>query len=731
MWMQWVLPFLMVTAVSGELGASEGRASAGGHMWLASVSVNHYQHLPDSAQLRFCDDDARDLIGRLRAGNGVDRDHIAEFRGDAVRPEYQPTRENLVRQLPLFLSQAKEGDSVILFLSMHGVQLPDSSGQRANRTYLLPADASPEAGADTWIDIEWLREQLHTVKAKNVVLLLDACHAGAIRDIAANLGGAPLNTRNVETVFKQRTQAPEKTVYTLVSCGSGQSSLESEELKHGLFTYWLLAGLDGAADVDGNSEVTMDEVFKFVQQRVPQAAAYYTRVLDKVYEQRPERFFCGPNHGDIPLLKLPTVAPGIALERCANILHATLQQTYGCEVLRGNAAPKRIGIIEFSSVNHSGQRELRGSLGAFGRISRDVLEREMLGLAQAQQDTRAYHIVPARKLEASLKNIELTQVEDGVLNLDANVPADSQVDALLIGSYTRLGGDPDDANSDRLLAEVKLLDVKNKLILFSMTLTIPVNRELWVMLGTSRDANRPNKAPTQLISAAQPAPASQSSASDVDAWNLAQSEPHPQYEPQQATMAVTISQGPPGAPKKQVDWLPPCPDEPNLLAFETERGQELALNLTNRTTDWLAVIVQIDGLNQIGRTATLPSKAIPWLFPPKSHVVVDQWLDAPAKSASGGQETEMKLEGRKLLVVSPPESLAGQMNMTDQLGEIRVLVYATKTTQPGTRSSSANSLSVAVGEGVKAENRFPIYRNRAIDLDRNLATYVIRYCNRR
>ena len=48
-------------------------------------------------------------------------------------------------------------------------------------------------------------------------------------------------------------------------------SAEKEELQHGAFTYYLLEALRGKGDFDGDGVITVDEVYRYVSDKVPLA----------------------------------------------------------------------------------------------------------------------------------------------------------------------------------------------------------------------------------------------------------------------------------------------------------------------------------------------------------------------------------------------------------------------------------------------------------------------------
>ncbi|HET8580375.1 MAG TPA: hypothetical protein VFL31_05190, partial [Nitrospiraceae bacterium] len=71
-------------------------------------------------------------------------------------------------------------------------------------------------------------------------------------------------------------------IVRLIGTTGLRNGLESEKLRHGLFTYYLLRGLKGEADANRDGEVTLGELTAFLGQTVPAAARSNFR-----QEQRP------------------------------------------------------------------------------------------------------------------------------------------------------------------------------------------------------------------------------------------------------------------------------------------------------------------------------------------------------------------------------------------------------------------------------------------------------------
>jgi hypothetical protein len=60
-----------------------------------------------------------------------------------------------------------------------------------------------------------------------------------------------------------------------------QDAFESDELKHGIFSYYLLEGLRGAADATGDGRVTAWELYEYVARTVPARAQLERNALQQ------------------------------------------------------------------------------------------------------------------------------------------------------------------------------------------------------------------------------------------------------------------------------------------------------------------------------------------------------------------------------------------------------------------------------------------------------------------
>jgi uncharacterized caspase-like protein len=75
---------------------------------------------------------------------------------------------------------------------------------------------------------------------------------------------------NIADTFLERIVAGRGKVIITASAAN-EVSVEKDELQHGVFTYYLLEGLRGAADTDQDGIVTVDEAYSYVSEKVPRA----------------------------------------------------------------------------------------------------------------------------------------------------------------------------------------------------------------------------------------------------------------------------------------------------------------------------------------------------------------------------------------------------------------------------------------------------------------------------
>jgi len=155
-----------------------------------------------------------------------------------------------------------------VFYSGHGV--PQKDGKFA---YLFPSDGKIDRLDKQGYQLEDFYNNLNELEAKNVTVFLDACFSGASRSSekieAENLTG----TKAVIVRVNKPKPWLSNPNFTVFSSSTGtETSLGYDAAKTGLFSYFLMAGMQGLADTDENNEITLGELKNYVIKNVTEIA---------------------------------------------------------------------------------------------------------------------------------------------------------------------------------------------------------------------------------------------------------------------------------------------------------------------------------------------------------------------------------------------------------------------------------------------------------------------------
>ncbi|MGC8530018.1 MAG: caspase family protein [Leptospirillia bacterium] len=210
------------------------------------VGVEHYPGgVPTAA---YADRDAQAMMRHLEA-LGVPADHIR------LLTEALATRGGIDAALRWLRLNAAPGATVYFYYSGHGI--PGGKGT----PYLAPSGVMAGDLADTAYPLSRLYRGLEAVGAARRLVILDACFAGA---------GPRSFSGSVRPVFVESSQPLEQGLVVLSAVSGGQESGVIDAKGHGLFTYYLLKGLNGGA-LQGH-HVTLSSLFRYTREHVSHRA---------------------------------------------------------------------------------------------------------------------------------------------------------------------------------------------------------------------------------------------------------------------------------------------------------------------------------------------------------------------------------------------------------------------------------------------------------------------------
>ena len=227
--------------------------------WAILIGISQYQH--EHLNLRYADCDAESLCQLLLSpiGGSFPPDQICKLTNT------EATTAAITRALRSFLKRPARHDLVIIYFACHGSPDPD----RPENLYLITHDTNPRDIAGTALPMReidlCIRENL---LAERVIILADTCHSAGI---ANTIGRRSINdsTNQINRYLKEISQS-KNGIALLTSAEANETSFEDRKWGggHGVFTYYLLRGMNGAADINQNGSVNLGELFEYVRENV-------------------------------------------------------------------------------------------------------------------------------------------------------------------------------------------------------------------------------------------------------------------------------------------------------------------------------------------------------------------------------------------------------------------------------------------------------------------------------
>ena len=210
-------------------------------IWAVVVGCAFYQHMKT---LRYTDDDAYQVYAFLKSVEG------GALSDDQVRVliDEEATHDNILTAMRETYRRADENDVILFYFSGHG--LPGS---------FLPVDYDGQLNALRHEDVH---EALADSRSRHKLVIADACHSGSL---AARSGGG--NSKTLANYYSALTNAQASTALMMSSKGE-EISMEDGGLRSGVFSHYLIRGLKGEADVNGDRLVSIQELFAYVHREV-------------------------------------------------------------------------------------------------------------------------------------------------------------------------------------------------------------------------------------------------------------------------------------------------------------------------------------------------------------------------------------------------------------------------------------------------------------------------------
>jgi len=225
-----------------SINVSKKPYAEGANIYALIVGASRYDHFES---LKYTDDDAYQVYAFLRSpeGGAVPDDHIR------ILIDESAIAENIYKGLDDIIAMAGPEDEVLVYLAGHGLQ-----------GFYLPTDSD---GYRNRLEYDDIKTKLSSCQARQKLVIADACYSGSL--LAAK---TPM-FESVDLFYKKLSASGGGTAF-LLSSKSEEYSLESQGLRQGIFSYYLVLGLEGQADTNHDRLVTLDELYAYVYAEVRQ-----------------------------------------------------------------------------------------------------------------------------------------------------------------------------------------------------------------------------------------------------------------------------------------------------------------------------------------------------------------------------------------------------------------------------------------------------------------------------
>ncbi len=220
------------------------------------IGIENYTEAPKA---NYANLDAKYFFDYARKAFGVKKQNINLLINEDA------TFVKTSKALTLWLRTKVKADQTDLIVFFAGHGLASSDGKEL---YILPQDGDPDLLSRTAISRTELFAEIISLKPKSVTMFLDTCYSGVSRDEQMLLASA----RPIRIVADDEGEIPDN--FTIFSATElDQISSGMKEAKHGIFSYYLMKGLEGKADSDKDKQITNGELLAYMDINVSQKAS--------------------------------------------------------------------------------------------------------------------------------------------------------------------------------------------------------------------------------------------------------------------------------------------------------------------------------------------------------------------------------------------------------------------------------------------------------------------------
>jgi hypothetical protein len=239
------------------------------------IGIEKYKRV---AKADFATADAQDFYDYASRALGIKQENIKLLVDDGADDvEILGAFKNW---LPLKVKKQKT--DVYVFYSGHG--LPSDDGKSL---YLMPFTVDKNFIERTAINQQEIIAALQAAQPNSVTMFIDSCYSGQTRSGETLLASArPIALKVSESAYPAN--------FTVISASApDQLSSSSPDLKHGIFSYYLMKGMEGDADLNKDGKITVAEMQDYLTDAVGRQAMGINRKQQPQLFGDPDRVLVG------------------------------------------------------------------------------------------------------------------------------------------------------------------------------------------------------------------------------------------------------------------------------------------------------------------------------------------------------------------------------------------------------------------------------------------------------
>ena len=222
------------------------------------IGISDYKNLPKAD---FANDDARVFYDYAIRALSIKPDNIK------LLVDSDASEVGIYKAFKTWLpSKVRSSTDIYVFYSGHGLPTSDGKG-----LYLLPQQTDRDLISKTAIQMQEVISDIQSTKPKSVTLFLDACYSGQSRTGETLIASArPISVKSESRIFPEN--------FTVITASQNdQISSSNPDLKHGIFSYYLMRGMEGDADTDKDGKITLGEMQSYLVENVGRQAGMMNR----------------------------------------------------------------------------------------------------------------------------------------------------------------------------------------------------------------------------------------------------------------------------------------------------------------------------------------------------------------------------------------------------------------------------------------------------------------------